>query len=131
MAIWQFTDAISQNKPINLFHRGTLKRDFTYIDDIIEGIRAALFYKNRSKTAYHKIYNLGNNKPISVNKIVKLLEKLLNKKAKKKFMPMQLGDVKNTFADISESKKHLNYYPKTKIEKGLKNFVVWFGKYTK
>ena len=131
MAIWKFTDAISQNKPINLFNKGVLKRDFTYIDDIIEGIRASLFYKNNSKTAYHKIYNLGNNKPISVNKIVKLLEKLLKKKAKKKFMPMQLGDVKNTFADISQSNKHLNYSPTTKIEKGLENFVIWFEKYSK
>ena len=131
MAIWKFTEAISQNKPINLFHKGILKRDFTYIDDIVEGIKSALFYQNNAKTAYHKIYNLGNNKPVSVNKIVVLLEKLLKKKAKKKFMPMQLGDVKNTFADISLSNKHLNYSPITKIEKGLESFVTWFKNYTK
>ena len=131
MAIWQFTDAISQNRPINLFHKGILKRDFTYVDDIVEGIKSAIFYKNKSKIAYHKIFNLGNNKPISVNKIVTLLEKLLNKKAKKKFMPMQLGDVKNTFANIDESKKYLGFNPSTKIEKGLESFVNWFKIYNK
>ena len=131
MAIWQFTDAISQNRPINLFHKGILKRDFTYVDDIVEGIKSAIFYKNKSKIAYHKIFNLGNNKPISVNKIVTLLEKLLNKKAKKKFMPMQLGDVKNTFANIDESKKYLGFNPSTKIEKGLESFVNWFKTYNK
>ena len=131
MAIWQFTDAISRNKSINLFHKGILKRDFTYIDDIVEGIKSAIFFKSKSKTAYHKIFNLGNNKPISVNKIVTLLEKLLNKKAKKKFMPMQLGDVKNTFANIDESKKHLGFNPTTKIDEGLENFVNWYKVYNK
>ncbi|MBV68366.1 MAG: hypothetical protein CMJ08_01015 [Pelagibacterales bacterium] len=131
MAIWQFTDAIIKNKPINIFHKGILKRDFTYIDDIIKGIRASLFFNNNSKNSYHKLYNLGNNKPESVNKIVTILEKLLNKKAKKKFLPMQLGDVKNTFADINQSKKHLGFNPNTNIDKGLESFIAWFKNYKK
>ena len=131
MAIWQFTDAIIKNKPINVFHKGILKRDFTYIDDIIKGIRSSLFYNNNSKNSYHKLYNLGNNKPESVNKIVTIIEKLLNKKAKKRFLPMQLGDVKNTFADIKQSKKHLGFNPNTNIEKGLESFIAWFKSYKK
>ena len=131
MAIWQFTDAILRKKNINIFHKGILKRDFTYIDDIVKGIKSSLFYKNNSRISYHKIFNLGNNKPVSVNQVVAVLEKLLNKKAKKKFLPMQLGDVKNTYADIEQSKKHLRFSPTTKIENGLEKFVTWFREYKK
>ena len=129
MAIWQFTDAILKNKAINVFHKGILKRDFTYIDDIVKGIRSSLFLKKKTKSSCHKIFNLGNNKPVSVNKIILILEKILNKKAKKKYLPMQLGDVKNTFADIEKSKKILGFNPDTEIEKGLEKFVIWFKDY--
>ena len=69
----QFTDAIIKNKPINIFHKGILKRDFTYIDDIVKGIKS-LFINNRFKNSFHKIYNLGNNRPVSVNKIVSIMK---------------------------------------------------------
>ncbi len=131
MAIWQFTDAILKNKAINVFHKGILRRDFTYIDDIVKGISGSLFLKNKTGLAYHKIFNLGNNKPVSVNKIILILEKILNKKAKKKYLPMQLGDVKNTFADIEKSKKILSFNPGTEIEEGLEKFVMWFKDYKK
>ena len=83
MAIWQFTDSILKNKAINVFHKGILKRDFTYIDDIVLGIENALFYKINTRKKKHTIFNLGNNSPISVNDTIKLLESLLNKKLKR------------------------------------------------
>ena len=90
-----------------------------------------MFLKKKTGLAYHKIFNLGNNKPVSVNKIILILEKILNKKAKKVFTTMQLGDVKNTFADIEKSKKILGFNPGTEIEKGLEKFVMWFKDYSK
>ena len=131
MAIWQFTDSILKNKAINVFHKGILKRDFTYIDDIVLGIENALFYKINTKKKKHTIFNLGNNSPISVNNTIKLLESLLNKKAKKKYLPMQLGDVKTTFADIEKSKLELDFNPSIKMKKGLENFIKWFKDYNK
>jgi len=131
MAIWQFTDLIMKNKAINVFHKGILKRDFTYIDDIVIGIKNALFYKINTRKKNHTIFNLGNNSPISVNDTIKLLENLLNKKAKKKYLPMQLGDVKTTFADINTSKEELDFNPSIKMKKGLENFIKWFKDYNK
>ncbi len=131
MAIWKFTEAILKDEPITVFHKGTLKRDFTYIDDIVLGIKNALFYKINSNKKSHMIFNLGNNRPVTVNSTIKLLEKLLNKKAKKKYLPMQLGDVKKTYADIENSRKQLKYKPSTNLELGLKNFVSWFKSYNK
>ena len=131
MAIWQFTDSILKNKAINVFHKGILKRDFTYIDDIVLGIENALFYKINTRKKKHTIFNLGNNSPISVNNTIKLLESLLNKKAKKKYLPMQLGDVKTTFADIEKSKLELDFNPSIKMKKGLEKFIEWFKDYNK
>ncbi len=131
MAIWQFTDSIIKNKAINVFHKGILRRDFTYIDDIVLGIKNALFYKINKKKKKHTIFNLGNNSPISVNNTIKLLESLLNKKAKKKYLPMQLGDVKTTFADIEKSKLELDFNPSIKMKKGLEKFIELFKDYNK
>ena len=131
MAIWQFTDSIIKNKAINVFHKGILRRDFTYIDDIVLGIKNALFYKINTRKKKHTIFNLGNNSPISVNNTIKLLESLLNKKAKKKYLPMQLGDVKTTFADIEKSKLELDFNPSIKMKKGLEKFIEWFKDYNK
>ncbi len=131
MAIWKFTDAIIKNKTIDVYNRGVLKRDFTYIDDIVRGIRAALFLRKKLKLKKHTIYNLGNNKPVSVNKTISIIEKIIGKKAIKKFLPMQLGDVKNTFANINESRKDLCFNPSTNMHDGLKKFIDWFKDYTK
>ncbi len=131
MAIWQFTDLILKKKPIKVFHKGILSRDFTYIDDIIIGIKSAISYNIKNKVNKHSIFNLGNNSPISVNKTIGLLEKILGRKANKKFLPMQLGDVKATYADITKTKKELDFEPKTSIEEGLKNFTSWFKDYKK
>ena len=129
MAIWKFTDSILKNKPINIFCKGILKRDFTYIDDIVTGIKNAIFYKPYSTKKKHILFNLGNNTPVTVNKTIRLIETILNKKAKKIYLPMQPGDVKNTYADIDESRKELKFLPSTDLKVGLEKFIDWFRSY--
>jgi UDP-glucuronate 4-epimerase len=97
-----------------------MMRDFTYIDDIINGTMAAL-----QRCEGYNIYNLGESQPISVNDLVEELENALNKKAIKKFMPTQPGDVERTYADVSKAERELGYKPSTTIEKGLTDFVTW------
>ena len=128
MATFIFTKKILENKKIEIFNYGKMKRDFTYIDDIVDGILGAMKNRNNSN---HKIYNLGNNNPEVLLEFVKLIEKTLNLKAKKKLLPMQPGDVSETFADIKESKKDLNYFPKVKIIEGVPKFIEWYKKYYK
>lgn len=122
MAYFSFTKNIIENKPIKLFNSGNLKRDFTYVDDIIAGIISSI----SKKTLQNKIYNLGNNKPIEVKYFVSVLENLIGKKAIIENEIMQKGDVYQTFADISQSTAELGFEPKIKIEDGLKNFVDWY-----
>jgi len=121
MAYYSFTKAIIEGTPIDVYHQGTLKRDFTYIDDIIEGTIAAI-----DLSAQHELFNLGNHHPVQVNEFIVILENLLNKRAKKRFLPMQPGDVLETYADITDSQKKLNFHPKTSLEQGLEKFVNWF-----
>ena len=131
MAIWNFTESILKNKPIKVFGKGKVSRDFTYIDDIIDGITAAINFKFRKTKGNHIIFNLGNNKSISVNKMINFLENILHKKSKKIYLPMQPGDVRKTFADITLSKKKLKYSPSTSIEEGLFKFIKWYKSYKK
>ena len=131
MAAYIFTKSLFKNKTINLFNYGRMERDFTYIDDIVEGIILLIKSKKSKQKIQHKIYNLGNNKPESLLKLLKLLEKFTGKQAKIKKTGMQLGDVRHTYADIKESKKDFKFYPKVKIEKGLSEFVNWFKIYHK
>ena len=131
MAIWNFTDSKINNQPIKVFNKGNMSRDFTYIDDIINRIEKALEYNTQRKNNKHLIFNLGNNYPVELKKMISILENIIGKKAKKIMMPMQLGDVKKTYADISESKKLLGYSPNTEIREGLSNFVNWYSHYNK
>ena len=126
MALYIFTKNITEGKPVLIFNNGDMERDFTYIDDIIVGIRSAL-----DKNYKCEIFNLGNNKTENLDQFIKLIEKNLNIKAEKKFMPMQLGDVKKTFADIEKSIKKLNFYPKTSIAFGIPKFINWFKEYNR
>ena len=128
MATFIFTKNILENKKIEIFNYGKMQRDFTYIDDIVDGILGAM--KNRNNRN-HKIYNLGNNNPEVLLEFVELIEKTLNLKAKKNLLPMQPGDVSKTYADIKESKKDLNYFPKVKIIEGVPKFIEWYKKYYK
>jgi len=124
MAYFLFTKSILDGHTIKIFNYGKMERDFTYIDDITEGIINSL-----EKNNGYQIFNLGNNKPVQLEYLISLIEKELGKKAKKEMLPMQAGDVARTFADISQAQKILNFSPKTSIETGIKNFVDWYKKF--
>ena len=124
MAYLSFTKAIFEGRPIELFNHGNMERDFTYIDDIVEGTIAAIDLE-----ADLEIFNLGNHKPVKLLKFVETLEHAIGKKAEKILKPMQPGDVVSTFADIEHSQKKLLFQPKTSLEKGISHFVDWYKKY--
>lgn len=121
MAYYHFTKSILEGQPIKIFNHGHMRRDFTYIDDIVSGIAAAI-----DLGADHEIFNLGNNQPVNLMDMVLLIEKSLGKKATKMLFPMQPGDVVETFADIEYSQKKLGFQPKTKLEEGIPRFVEWY-----
>ncbi len=124
MAIYSFTKKILSGQPIDAYNHGKMKRDFTYIDDIVDGILAAL-----DRSAGCKLYNLGNNKPVALKYFISCLEKALGEKAKINYLPIQPGDVVETCADIKLSTLELGFKPKTSIEKGLEKFVEWYQEY--
>ena len=128
MAAYIFTKNIFENKTLDLFNFGRMERDFTFIDDIISGITPLIKIKKR-KNDLHQIYNLGNNKPEQLLKMVSLLETLCARKAKINKKKMQLGDVRHTYANIKESKKDLKFKPKTNLKEGLEKFVSWYKEY--
>jgi len=130
MAAYIFTKNLFENKPLDLFNFGRMERDFTFIDDIINGIAPLIKIKKR-KNELHKIYNLGNNKPEPLLKLVSLLETLCERKAKVIKKRMQPGDVRHTYANIKESKKDLKFKPKTNLKDGLEKFVCWYKDYHK
>ncbi len=124
MAMFIFTKKILAGESIPVFNNGNMKRDFTYIDDIISGTRSAIDsnYKN-------EIFNLGNNKSENLMDMIALIEKELGKKVKIDFQPMQPGDVKESFAEIKQSQEKLRFNPKTSIENGLPRFIEWYIDY--
>ena len=128
MAAYIFTKNIFQNKTLDLFNFGRMERDFTFVNDIISGITPLIKIKKR-KSNMHKIYNLGNNKPQKLLKMVSLLEMLCKRKAKINKKRIQLGDVRHTYASIKESKKDLKFKPKTNLKDGLEKFVTWYKDY--
>ncbi|WP_111977436.1 NAD-dependent epimerase [Algibacillus agarilyticus] len=142
MAPFLFTDAILNDREIKVFNNGKMKRDFTYIDDIVEGIIRIQDVvpvhnadnKNTSPAsskAPYKIFNIGNNEPIPLLNFIEAIEKASGIEAKKNFMPMQQGDVPATFADIDSLKDEVGFKPDTGIEYGMQQFVVWFKNYYK
>lgn len=124
MACYKFAQAILDGKPIEIYNYGNMERDFTYIDDIIEGTTAAI-----DLGAPYEIFNLGNHKPEKLMTLVELLEKYTGKKAQLKQLPMQAGDVLSTYADISRSNAKLNFHPRTSLDEGVKKFVSWLDHY--
>jgi len=124
MAYYHFSKQICEEKPIQVFNSGKMKRDFTYIDDIVRGTAAAI-----DLGAGYEIFNLGNNKPVELLYLIELLEKSLGKKAIMEMKPMQAGEVLTTFADIEKSQKILNFAPTTSIEEGIAKFIHWFESY--
>ena len=142
MALFLFTKAILEGKPIDVFNYGKMKRDFTYIDDIIEGVVRTTgkipepdsqWNGNNpdSATSYapYKLYNIGNNNPVELMEFIKALEDCLGKEAKKNLLPIQLGDVPATYADVDDLTKAIGFKPSTPIEKGIKLFVDWYRGY--
>tara|TARA_Y100000996_G_scaffold401414_1_gene372331 strand:- start:1045 stop:2055 length:1011 start_codon:yes stop_codon:yes gene_type:complete len=144
MALFKFTKAILNEKPIDVFNFGNHTRDFTYIDDIVQGIIKILdspatmnidWDSNSPDPANSKapwrIYNIGNNKPVKLMDYIDALEKALGKKAKINFMPLQPGDVPDTFANVDNLKNNFNYKPSTSVDQGVKNFIEWYKNYYK
>lgn len=144
MALFLFTKAILENKPIQVFNNGDMQRDFTYIDDIVEGVgRLALHIPKPNKdwstskddistsSAPYKVYNIGNNAPVRLMDFVGELEKSLEKEAVKNFMPIQPGDVLSTYADVTDLVNDIGYKPETKIKDGIQHFVNWYRDYFK
>lgn len=128
MAPMLFAKAITNNEPINVFNDGDMLRDFTYIDDIVLGIVKCIGHENKKSPAY-EIFNIGNSKPINLMSFIDLMEKELGFPVKKNMLPMQLGDVKVTYADTSNIENAIGYSPSTTLEEGLKLFVKWYKKY--
>lgn len=142
MALFKFTKAIIEGDPIEIYNNGDMLRDFTYIDDIVEGVIRVMERpatvdpswdgadpRPESSYAPYRLYNIGNNKPARLLEMVEALEKSLGKKAEKKFLPMQAGDVKETAADIGLINGDFGFAPETSIEKGIPKFVEWYRRY--
>lgn len=131
MAYFKFANAIREDKPIDVYNHGDMKRDFTYIDDIVNGI-VSIIEKGpivEENTVPHRVYNLGNNNPEKLLDMINILENKLGKVAVKNYLPMQPGDVYSTFADISATQKDYNFSPKVTLEQGLDIFVNWYKRY--
>jgi UDP-glucuronate 4-epimerase len=144
MALYLFTKAILEDKPINVFNFGEMRRDFTYIDDITEGIiricdhipttqdtSAEIQHDPSISHAPYQVFNIGNDKPVELNYMIELIEKALGKKAQKNLMPLQDGDVPATWANIDPLKEIIGFTPQTSIETGIENFVSWYKEFYK
>jgi UDP-glucuronate 4-epimerase len=128
MALYLFTNAIMAGHPINVFNNGQMSRDFTYIDDTVGGVVAAA-NQPPGQPGEHRIYNLGNNRPETLLDFIVTLESALGRTAIKKMMPMQVGDVVSTYADIESARRDLGYEPRIPISEGISRFVAWYRDY--
>jgi UDP-glucuronate 4-epimerase len=128
MAYYLFADAILAGRPIKLFNNGEMRRDFTYIDDILPAIAAAAG-PARAEPGQHRLYNLGNHRPESLLDFIAALEDALGKKAIRELAPMQPGDVTTTYADIETARRDLAFDPKTPVSEGLRRFVSWYREF--
>lgn len=136
MAYFSFTKKILAGEPINVFNNGDMQRDFTYIDDIVNGIIRII---NKAPSPQHstittaaapyKIYNIGNNQPVTLRRFITAIEDACGKKAQENLLPMQAGDVPITYADIDELVEDIGFKPETSIEEGIKQFVDWYQRY--
>ena len=142
MSLFLFTRAILEGRPIDVFNYGRHKRDFTYIDDIVEGVVRVLGKPPApdpawngdqpdpaSSRAPYRLYNIGNNQPVELMRVIELLEAALGKKSQKNFLPMQVGDVPDTFANVDDLMEAVGFRPATSIEEGVRRFVAWYREY--
>ncbi len=144
MALFIFTRSILEGKPIDVYNNGEMERDFTYVDDIVEGIVKVMgdapkpdpLWDSRkpdpscSRAAF-RVYNIGNSRSVKLTAFIDEIEQTLGVAAKKNFMPMQAGDVAKTWADVSDLKKNYGYQPKTPVSQGVRNFIAWYRDYYK
>jgi UDP-glucuronate 4-epimerase len=126
MAYYKFTNALLEGKEVSRFGDGSMKRDFTYVDDIVPGVLAAL-----DNPQEFEIINLGNSKPVELSRFISVIEEAVGKKANVKELPVPAGDVPVTYADVSKAKKLLGWEPKTTVEEGIPKFVEWYKEYAK
>ena len=144
MALFIFTKAILEDRPIDVFNNGNMKRDFTYIDDIVTGVVRLLDNPPRGDSEWtgktpdpsrsvspYRIYNIGNNSPVNLMDFIEAIEDSLGKKAKKNFLPMQPGDVPATWADVEDLVKDINYSPSVEVREGVDRFIKWYMDYFK
>ncbi len=129
MAMFLFTDAILNDKPINVFNNGDLSRDFTYVDDIVKGI--SLIVHDELNIEKYKLFNIGNSSPVQLIHFIEEIEKTTGKVAEKVMLPMQAGDVNQTWADVEELKFKYGYNPSFSVKEGVKHFVNWYKDYYK
>lgn len=144
MAMFLFTKAILEGRPIDVFNNGEMRRDFTYIDDIVEGVIRTSDHiaavnggwnsdapDPSTSNAPYRLYNIGNNNPVELMYMIETIERLLGRKAEKNFLPMQDGDVPATYADVDDLVRDVGFLPATPIEEGLEKFLAWFRDYYK
>jgi len=142
MAVYLFTEAIVAGRPIDVFNYGRMRRDFTYVDDVVEGVVRVLAHVPQpdprwsgdrpdpsTSAAPYRVYNLGNNRPVELLRLVELLETCLEREAVKNLLPMQPGDAPETFADIDDLVRDVGFKPSTPIEEGIARFVEWYRSY--
>lgn len=142
MALFLFSDAIVKGKPIKVFNSGEMARDFTYIDDVVDGVICVINKAAQPNPSFdpgnpdpstsrapYRIYNIGKNEPVKLTEFIVALEDEFGIEAKKEFLPMQKGDVLNTYADVSELKEHFNFTPNTNIKVGIREFVKWYRQF--
>ncbi len=142
MAMWIFTKAILAGEPIKLFNNGNMRRDFTYVDDVVESVARLVDRRPAgnpdfstaspdpgSSSAPWRVYNIGNNKPVELLEVVRLLEETLGKNAKRELMPMQPGDVPATYADVDDLMRDVDFRPATPIAEGIRRFTEWYRAY--
>ncbi|MEM7757648.1 MAG: NAD-dependent epimerase/dehydratase family protein, partial [Cyanobacteria bacterium P01_A01_bin.40] len=131
MAYYKFVKAIAEGQPIDVYNYGKMKRDFTYIDDVVEGIVKLTKVQPQGTSAQppYKIYNLGNNQPVALKEFIAIIEAIMGKSAQKNFLPMQPGDVVATYADVDDLIADIGFKPNTSIEEGLTQFIHWYQAY--
>jgi UDP-glucuronate 4-epimerase len=137
MAYFKFVKAIEAGKPIDVYNFGKMKRDFTYVDDVIEGVVRVMYQPPQSQAPSgeqagkvpYKLYNIGNHQPVELLHFIEIIEQLLGKEAQKNFLPMQPGDVPMTYADVDDLMQDVGFKPDTPIEVGLAKFVEWYREY--
>lgn len=138
MAYFKFVKAIEEGKPIDVYNFGKMKRDFTYVDDVIEGVVRTMHKPPQGNSdeisttkAPYKVYNIGNNNPVALMTFIEAIEKAVGKTAEKNFLPMQPGDVPSTYADVDDLMNDVGFKPSTTIEEGIHHFVEWYRDYYK